>query len=435
MTNLFKSALVLGGLATSIASFGESGNFYKVLPIEGPVMNISDNGQYVISCLGMEINFLYDDATGNSTVLDANGAPYCIAYDVSDNGKVVGHVNDLPAYYENNEWHYLDIPEGYSGGLCSGVSADGSKIYGVVSAGFFFSPVIWTNGVAEFVEVLEKDIFNKVPEGGFMIDQFSMEGELMAGRVIDHNYRWYPVLWKNGVPQYINPDFFKEASGKPNKYEMEVHCFSPNSRYLALNIIEESTATASLEYTPVIYNIEEDVMTVLESELMMFIDNKGRGYTSAPQNILIRTGYIHVGDVTYSLEDWALNNYGVDMIGESGIEYSGTPTAIAKDGVTIVGFATDGENDRNYMMRLSEPLPNSIQKQHVSKPVVYSSQSNIIISSPLDANVSIYDITGVALKQFEMKAGSESVSFTTGTYIVRIQQGSEIYSYKTIINF
>lgn len=428
-----KEALILGGLVLCASSaFAQPAKGVKVLPMGGKCYSISDNGQWVITTEVSTSAYLYNDENGEVIELLTADIPNCEANDVSDAGVVVGNVNEMPAYYENGEWHFLEIPGDYTNGDCKSISADGSVIYGSVYTGFYFQPVIWRNNTPEIVDVLEKDPFNKLPAGGYIVDAVSAQGDRMMGRVIDSNYNWYPVLWENGVPSHKFPELFRQENGRPNTYQMTVSKFSPNGRYIAMDLIDYSISGG--DHNPVIYDLREDVMHTIEGDLLCLVDDVRRSFSCTPAATLYRTAYVHENDATWAMEDWLMQRYGIDMFESGELEISGTPIAMSADGRKIVGIGNIDGNVNTYLVNLGNDIEDNIAENLKPEPTVINRDAQIIISAEAGSKINIVDLAGRTIYSQEMAENRKSIEMNAGTYIVRIIQDKEVYTFKTIVH-
>lgn len=423
--------LICSGLALATTSFAESGNYFRVLPMEGKCYGISDNGKWIISTKVSETSYLYNVDTEECIELLTSQTPFCEAHDVSDDGMVVGVVSEQPAYYKDGEWHMLDMPEGYDTGFCSKVSADGSVIYGNVGAGFYYAPVIWRDGVLENVNILAKDPFNKIPAGGYIVDQVSGDQSKMFGRVIDSQYAWYPVCWENGTPQHMFTDMFKSSNGQPNGYEMVSAQFSPNGRYIALDYQEMST-TGGVHYAK-LYDFKNDEMTDLDGELICLVNDYKEAFSCSPASTLYRNAYVHFEDVTMTLENWLLSSYGLDLSTNEYLEYTGTPVGISADGKRIALLGVYEDVTLTYLLNLENRIGNGVNDNFQTVPTVISKNSRLHICASANAAVSVYDITGRAVHEATMGSNSTEIEVSKGTYVVRILQEGSVHTYKTIV--
>lgn len=125
----------------------------------GFVSSLSDNGLWAsfraadydeTDCTPRRLNL----TTGEIETLPFNAAKYsghiASAYDITDDGlTLVGHIDRVPAYYRDGDWHELPLPpktRGYSGYVTS-VTPDGHTMCGWISLSFTdFRPVIWRDG-------------------------------------------------------------------------------------------------------------------------------------------------------------------------------------------------------------------------------------------------------------------------------------------------
>ncbi|MEG1294691.1 MAG: hypothetical protein RSD33_10935, partial [Clostridium sp.] len=253
MKKTFKVVFILGGLALAIPSFAQNENSYKLIPLPGKCYGISPNGNWVISTENTATAYLYDDSTGEVVNLLTTDITFCEAHAVGNDGTVVGIASGMPGYYKDGQWYILEMPKGYSEGQARHISEDGSVIYGFVNQGFYYKPVVWRNNVIEYPEVPSRDLFNKIPQGGFMLFQATDNEEVMIGRMMDAEYAWYPMIWKDGKADVMVRDLFIDSAGKSTNAQVRSMSMSNNGKYVSLNILTSASGNMSQDYSLYVY--------------------------------------------------------------------------------------------------------------------------------------------------------------------------------------
>lgn len=421
--------MLLGGLTLSVCAQAETKSYFKILEMPGFSSGISDNGKWVISTVSQTEAFLYNDDTGAIISLLTGNIASCEAYDVTDSGMVVGNADNQPAYYMDGKWHMLDIPAGFAEGTCKLVAAEGSMILGELSNGLYFTPVVWKNNVPELMEVLPKDPFGKAPAAGFKIAAVSGDGSRVGGKVISSEYSWYPVLWDNETPDYIGTDLFVTDKGKPNQFELREMNISDNGRFMVLDVID-----ATSRY-PYLWDIDNDILTLLDGELICVVDNDGRVFSCSPQDDFARTTFVHEEGETYVFENWVKDNFGLDIFANKNVETSGTPMGISADGNTITGFCTGHKYLYNYILHLDPSDANKLVDNTAPKPTVVTRKSDIIVHSESGASVSVTDISGRKVFEGVMKENTCQIPLNPGSYIVSVIRKGSVFTNKTLVSY
>lgn len=248
---------------------------------------ISPNGEWAVGGLDGPFTVIirnlktgekweYDDYNPESSV----GTQYTTAIDkaVSNDGIVIGEVNDAPAYWAAGKWNPL--PAGDFNGSCQmgSITPDGSLIIGSIGQGasqeiddyLFTQPCVWrqnadgTYGNPEFLPMPSRDLTNAIPQY-FTLISASDDGKTL-GALMTCNYGFpivpYVFTDNNGTWSYkelgaklINPEnrVFPEFSGSYNgparpNYE-EYMTPEELAQYEVGNLVYIRELEASGEYT------------------------------------------------------------------------------------------------------------------------------------------------------------------------------------------
>lgn len=191
---------------------------------------LSPNGQYVVSdgYSGMKIFDLKSNKTYDYTEESDNdkytpGISQC----VSDNGIVLGYLNDLNAsYWINGEWHLMEIPAYATSSNCvHGITPDGRRVCGSIGvAGMSYgnddtlmqAPCIWDwdSATGDFGSPVmlphpDLDFTGRIPQMITAVS-ISQDGKTVAGQIVNATGMLaYPILYtenEDGEWSYVIPD-------------------------------------------------------------------------------------------------------------------------------------------------------------------------------------------------------------------------------------
>ncbi len=191
---------------------------------------LSPNGQYVVSdgYSGMKIFDLKSNKTYDYTE-ESDNEKYTpgISQCVSDNGIVLGYLNDLNAsYWIDGEWHLIDIPAYATSSNCvHAITPDGTRVCGSIGvAGMSYgdddvlmqAPCIWNwdssagaFGAPVMLPHPELDFTGRIPQLITAVS-ISHDGKTIAGQVVcATGMLAYPILYtenENGEWSYVIPD-------------------------------------------------------------------------------------------------------------------------------------------------------------------------------------------------------------------------------------
>lgn len=221
MKKIILCALALSG-AINIFAQNDKESFAYFTEDPGEVYGVSDNGRYVaITFPDDQYAFLWDrenpnvfkdisEELGSSDLPSGQRVKGTEAYDVSDDGMVVGCVSfasgvSIPAYYKNGEWNGLEVPsDAINTNVAVNVTPDGKIITGYcchynadIDFGQYF-PVQWIlQDDGEYKLISYGDV--KLPEQtGFIPLCTSADGSVIAGYVGAGMQSNLPVMLVNG---------------------------------------------------------------------------------------------------------------------------------------------------------------------------------------------------------------------------------------------
>lgn len=412
----------------------------------GWFVGISDNAKWAAGYLTHEAGFLINLETETVIQLLSNEVNYSEAKDVADDGTVVGTANGLPAYWTSDgKYDPLPLPPGnFEEGQVAGITPDGKIISGYVyDSGFSATPLRWLRQddgsyKVEKLKGLDKDLFGKRPLGGFFVDAISADGSMIAGRMCDNNYGWFPVLWKNveetPLPVVIAKDRQMTDAGKWNGWNCEIFSFSADNKLL-LGVYTDN----SVEYGPThgyVYNIAEDLMTLPEmsGDVLSLVTSDGKLISASPAGFPYRSAFIDVpGKGGFKLEDYVQEHFGVNMLEQ--LDGSGTPMAISADEKSIVGFAGyNGSAMAGFCLQMGKDVT-SVRAEKLEKPAVYADVAgNITVQGAKGAKVTLADLSGRVISTCDANSDAVLLPGIKGqVYLVKVAFDHVIYLSKVIV--
>lgn len=460
MRNFTRKGFLLGVLflAAHCTYAQPKAELIKLVCADGArVQKVSDNGQWLVGSYvddaGNGVNAHLWDIRGEEVIdhLLSEEGEKCNALDVTDDGSiVVGSYDLMPAYYKNNEWIELPLPEGVLDGPLTGevrsVTPDGKTMVGLVwgKKQSTSCACIWIDDELIIPELPERDITDDPVWLAKMntIDDVSADGSIMLGFL---NYNVLPgrtgFIYRNNTCEIIAKEelIYEDEYGILYKF-LDQSCISPNGKYIA-GIMHDIIPTG--EYNPnefdtsYIYDVENEKLNNLgeaSSETgIFFMDNQGVGYAASPINFPIRTACIYLNEEYKDLNKIINDYFNLDILGETGFEQTGTITASA-DGKVIAGMATMG--GYNYIVKLPcnladyEKYAASVSSTALVKAEVNADGYVLNLIGEV-ANMIITDLSGKTVKQIQNPAATVNVpELPAGVYAVTLitPQGNQTIS-------
>lgn len=320
------SGLLLSGIMTAATSYSQNEvKIYAADPevdgIVGVIYGISDNGKYAVGsddALGSG-GFYLDTEAGTFTYFgDIETGGNYLAYDVSDNGIIVGacihpdakddNGNPVeaiaPAYYKDGTWTPLPMKTYMSGGTdvngtARAISPDGRIIAGYIkrSATETFEPVLWIDG-----ELTEYDNI-EIKGQGNILTHMSADGKILSGRAEHECGARSAALWIDGETIRLSTLEDPLESGAEWMDADGWMAVSPNGKYMAGYTMESSSGVGM---KGLYGEVEKGLEGLQETTEVVFssVDDEGTCYGttgSMGQAMVMRNGKLE------SLED----SYGV----------------------------------------------------------------------------------------------------------------------------
>ena len=322
----------------------------------GYAQNNDDNTGYTITAS------LWNLETGERTILTPAEEGMSQANCVNDAGTIIGGAYlHQPAYYQNGQWHTLQLPEGFTMGIVKSMTeVNGQLIFvGYVQdndGAQYLEAAKWVNGVYERAnpKSLRED---HLGEEALVNTCYSIseDGKVIMGS-LEFNAR------PNATVFVSTPDDAFIIDTKTNENKNLSFIFWPtmsaNGKYIT-GCYRHVVFTAGSEfadpdiYQPCLYNIETKQFQIFEKDLDWggwAVDNNGVVYANTPAGSSpIRQGYIITNGEAVELEQMLLANditqEAIDAVlppAEAEFENKlGTIIAVSRDGKTIIGCAGD----------------------------------------------------------------------------------------------
>ncbi|RGN44580.1 MULTISPECIES: Omp28-related outer membrane protein [unclassified Bacteroides] len=307
---------------------------------------------------------------------EIKNAVMCGAYDVSNDGTVVGNYDGYPAVYkESTGWKILSDKK--VSGTAEYITSDGKYIIGISMNGYTEKPLFWIDGVLQTLTGLPT-----IDAGGYTAEQNRFVGISEDGNIILGCLSYSHPGW--GCCYYVYNRTTKkykmlgwEEIAKPGHVDQAA--LSSNGKFVTGTAHIVKAAAGSdfpTEYdTSYKYDVENDTFTLndgLEDQDIggFVINNNGIVFGAAPFNNPARTLQYKVGDFWYSLELVLKEKYNIDYMTNTGYDYTGTPVAISSDNKTLAALAMG--NTFNYIITLPETFEEAASTVNLlADPIVY----------------------------------------------------------------
>lgn len=321
----------------------------------GYTFNNNDNAGFAIAAS------IWNLETGERTILADPEIGMSEANCVNDEGTIIGgaYLNQ-PAYYQNDIWTNLEIPEGYTMGTVSAMAeVNGSIIFvGYVQDGPEAQSIAaakWVNGVYEKANPnsLRRDRLGEAANVNTCYD-ISEDGNVIMGSLEFNSYT-------NMIPFVITPDeaiaINTENEANKNASFILWPKMSANGKYITGKyrhvIFSEGNEYPTVDiYQPCLYNVETKQFQIFEKEGVEWggwdVDNNGVIYANSPvTEHPIRQGYVITNGNAVEFEQILIEqgiteeeiNAASAPVEEEYENKLGTIIAVSRDGKTIIGCA------------------------------------------------------------------------------------------------
>ena len=334
---------------------------------------LSDNGDWGVSSVAPGSDGFSDFAGAilfdlrTNPCESVNLAPketFAAAFDVTDDGKtVVGAYQQQPAFCRNEDgkwvWHKLPVPDRtfrirnvytdemmtyrLNAGEVYSVTPDGKYAVGMADCAEYINievGVMWDLETMEIITLpglgLENSSFSR-------ITQISSDGRYLIVR--SGGYQLYDRQNRTSRRVRVGLDIYAQGMSTDAKYIAGV----------TYNSDEEPLAAY--------WNLETDEVTVLNDDQYLdavawTITNEGVPLIARPYLSPYAEAFVYHDGFLFSFEDLLTQAYGLNL--ESlGIDNTGKPFKVSKDGRTIVCITAIGQS---YVIRLKEDITDALER-------------------------------------------------------------------------
>lgn len=305
------------------------------------INGVSNNGEYAVgfSPEFTKQSFIWKKSTGQVSLIDGSLNNESEAYDVSDDGTVVGCFKDpysldkdglpvlVPGYWKDGEWTKVETIKGLTfvgGGLdgtITSISSDGKIMSGLlrIEKGTH-SPAIWKN------DKLEPLFEEKLLGQGAASFAMSEDGTVLGGWAEHHSGARSASVWVNGKMTRITGEVWDDKIDQ-SFFGGEVTDISPNGKYVVGYHSEDWASTTS----PFVWTQEEGRTYIAESGICMAVLDDGTLYGTDGMG---GTAFIQKNEKMQTLLSYLQDNYNYE-----GEEIFCTPMGCSADGKVIGGWS------------------------------------------------------------------------------------------------
>lgn len=477
-----KSFLLCMGLAFGLTATAQTTTQKaEVIPVLFPnaaaFTAISDNGLWATAHgpgedeSNLTYPYLVDTQTGKYTQLwktEADLAYNMTAWDVTNDGLVVGDYQGAPAYYDPNaeddpdygKWQFLPSN---TGGSVYAVSADGGVMVGwtgssgsAATGTYTETPLMWVRNADGEYEEVDVRLLPGFPAeidketGRFMyyldkdgvrtsqarLTEVSADGNLIAGCM---NYStgatsFYVYNRATQTTEFVDNYAPSTVSGES--------FFSNNGRYVTgYSGGEESDTDASFAYRYDTQTGDFVAYNVTDSELDRFgttVSNSGIVLACSPAVNPLRSVYIRYNNLWIALDQLLESCYGIDFYSTTNYEYTGLILGISDDEKTIIGQALTQSS--GYIIRLPEPLSEAASRVNpldtyqvfpaegssfssfLSAQLQFASEAKL---SGSGARAQLLDSEGDLVRAYSISAQANNRTFVLGGLRAQLTAGEE----------
>lgn len=363
------------------------------------IYGVSNNGEYAVgfSSVFTKQSFIWKRSTGQVYLIDGSEEDQSEAYDVADDGTVVGCFKDpysldvkgssclVPGYWKNGEWTKLETMPGlpFAGGDMDGaataISADGKIISGFirVKAGDF-SPVIWKNDKLE--PIFEQELLGQGAASFCMSD----DATVLGGWAEHDSGARSAAVWVNGEMTRITGETWDEHL-YDYWYSGQVTDISPNGQYVVGYWSEDGVYMCE----PFIWTKEKGRNYIADNGMSMAVLDDGTiyGTSAAPAG----TAFIYKDEKMQTILSYIQDNYNYE-----GEQHFGCPMRCSADGKVIGGWnlivKEMGEMMTPWIIVLEETV-NGIDNSQTSSLNVAVKERTLTFNGEV-SQISISDLAG-----------------------------------------
>lgn len=386
------------------------------------IVSVTPNGEYAVYTNRAEedavtnggriVNLKTKEVTYVTT--DDNSTTYGSVVGITaDGSKAVGTYKNKPAYWEmaTRTWTTLPMYDTTQSGEVYAITPDGKYAVGqetLYGSEYYYRPVLWdlsANTIIDLDNVPNVNLNGEVVQDN-RFKAISPDGRYVFGELsyTTFNYVTYYVYDRNTSSVDYIGFRRKEIDGKyyfganvENLHHVDYLAYSPKGKYVtgtAYIVSDESTDDGVYAF---LYNVETKTFEVYndtdvdEGFRGFAVDDNGTIYGGTDDNEPTRDVYVRSGKYWYSLDKVFSSRYGIDILGVSGFDNSGTPTAVTSDG-SYLGTQVNPSTGSGINYTFNEDIHTacksvdlmSTYKFSPSSEVAFSQLGNIVITFDRD---------------------------------------------------
>lgn len=250
---------------------------------------------------------------------------------ISDDGRTIVYsddTNEIDAIYVDDQKVEMDVPSGYKSPIFAGMTGDGSIIVGTVrySDRYGYVPVLWRNGVMEFLEMPEYNSAGGPLQNGVIVRGCSQDGSVIYGSEWDFQG---VVYWRNGKLYYPGMDYMEGDSIYRIYMYASYFAMSPNGKYIAASYAPYfMDPVAGTPTWPVLINTETDESVIFEDDQALggaglTVNNEGILFGGAPATGMTNSiVYDFQNGLVIPVSEWMKQKHGITLSDSRKVYYT-----------------------------------------------------------------------------------------------------------------
>ena len=465
--NIFKTLLISAfACSSSIISLGQNAELTPLFELDNAaITSISENGEWACgSAFNNNDNAGYQSnaskwnlKTGERIYLVSDeelDAAQADAFAITNDGAiVVGQYLHQPAYHLNEQWHTLELTQGYTIGEARGIAFidNDTIIIGRIFDGLGYQKVQsakWVNGKFEsFSDIIPREYqYDEDKKMANQITGISTDGRILLGATD-------PMCWPARTPFIIKDGEFKLLSinNRPEfaNYHYGADFFkeekmSHNGKYITFSFFGHNT------HIPCVYDVEKDEFKILTEAPAetggKAVDNEGNAYYAGPMTTgYDRKSYVTLNGIATQVDNILIEKCGItqeqinatcadpDLTGSIRFIYD-----VSADGKTIIGSAGYGTGGYNWVLKLTYNLHdealNPVKVNNTNHTNITTFYNNGYISILGEADyIEIFSTEGKKLLSQHLTTSTIPTSLEKGIYIVTLYNNNQKTTNKLII--
>lgn len=411
----------------------------------GSFNGVSPSGKYAVGCSSdfSESSYIWERESGRVTLITGSIDERSEAYDVSDDGTVVGLFKDpksvddknkpvlVPGYWKDGKWTALPRFKGMGvfgsgmNGVASKISGDGKTIVGYLPCAMgMMSPAVWIDG--ELQPKLDGELLGQ----GAIANSISDDRKVLAGWAEHDSGARSPAAWVDGKMTRIDGLTF-DVEVDEFFFEGSASYVSPDGKYVTGYYSPQGNATSC---KPFIWSQENGTEYYASGGLGTVVTNEGIVYGSGGY---MGSATIYKDKVVQTLDSYLEENYGFNPA-----DYSFSMSnvmGISEDGKVLAGWGVNAVSMGAIMIPIIIILEESIPDNIVTEQAGNIRISSSVVADRLYINgeynsVEVYNSTGKLVLADNKQAGSVSLgNQEDGIYFVKVFNGEHSKSFKVIL--